>query len=752
MRVLSVGAAAMVLVLMPVQGGAAALAQEPDTVAGARAGGAGAGEAAAGVVLGRVVSAGAAVPYARVEVRGTAAATTADSAGAFVIRLRPGRYTLLASGLGYGVAEVAVVVASGGATRVELEVRASALSLSPIVVTGTLRETHVSESAVKVDVVSGRYLERSATSNLMEAIAHVNGLYRQVDCGVCYTDNIRINGMEGPYTAVLIDGMPIMSALASVYGLNGINPSLIDRLEIVKGPASTLYGTEAMGGVVNVITKDSRFAPPFVVDARRASSGGWTVDAAGAPSSGDVSTLVSGTLVHSDRFLDDNADGFSDAPLETRGALFARADWAPAGRKLLSVTGKLYREDRFGGVEAWTEADRGSGEVYGEWILTDRAELLASAHPTDGLRADVSWTRHHQDSWYGTQRFEARQEVAYGTVNWSGAVTQRHGLLLGASLRHERYDDDTPATPAPERRTIPGVFGQHEYAPVPELSILWGARLDHHASHGLIAAPRLSLKWQAADHTALRFNGGTGFRVVNLFTEDHAALTGAREVVIAEALHPERSVSGALNLNHTFLFDSGEAMVDVDAFYTVFANRIIPDYDTDPDLIIYENLRGQAVSRGVSVAVNHVVFDPSLSYDLGLTLQDVHIRDDAGRRDQLFSPVYTAVASGSWAATSALTLDYTARLIGPMRLPRYDPPFTRPTRSPAHMVHNVQAALDVGRGAVIYGGVRNLFDFTQGSPLVDPGNPFGDAFDTTYVWGPIRGRDLMLGARWGVSR
>lgn len=705
-----------------------------------------------GRVLGRVVSEGAAVPYARVEARGSGAATVADSAGAFLLRLPAGRHVVVASTLGYGGGRAEVEVEAGATVRVEVEVRPEALALSPIVVTGTLRERRVSESPVKVDVVTGGYLRRKSTANLMEAIEHVNGLYRQVDCGVCYTDNIRINGMEGPYTAVLIDGMPIMSALASVYGLNGINPSLIDRVEVVKGPSSTLYGTEAMGGVVNVITKDSRFAPRLAVDAQRTSWGRWTVDAAAAPSSGAVSALVSGTLVGADRFLDGNGDGFSDVPLESRGALFARVDWAPERRRVLSVTGKLYREERFGGVEAWTEADRGSGAVYGEWIRTERAEGLLSASPVEPLRLDVSLTRHDQDSWYGDQRFAARQDVGYGMASWSLAPAVRHGLLLGASLRAEHYDDDTPATAAPERFVVPGLFAQHEYAPSEALTLLWGLRLDHHEAHGLITAPRASARWQTGDHTTLRVNAGTGFRVVRVFTEDHAALTGARDVVIAEALRPERSWSVALNANHVLVFDHGEAMVDVDLFHTRFANRIVPDYDVDPDLIVYENLRGYAVSRGAAVAVNHVVFDPALSWDLGVTVQDVHVVQDGVRRAQVFSPSFMAVASASWTVAGGLSMDYTARLTGPMRLPRYDPPFTRAERSPTYTVHNVQAALALPGGAELYGEVRNVFDFTQGSPLVDPGNPFGDAFDTSYVWGPIAGRELVAGMRWGLAR
>ncbi|HSH45708.1 MAG TPA: TonB-dependent receptor [Longimicrobiales bacterium] len=418
----------------------------------------------------------------------------------------------------------------------------------------------------------------------------------------------------------------------------------------------------------------------------------------------------------------------------------------------MSATVKHYAEERFGGTREWTTAHRGSGEVYGEWIRTGRTELLFSASPTSAVQGDFSFTRHHQDSWYGQDRFLATQEVVYGMLSWTGMPSRSHEVLLGATLRSERYSDDTPVRRGSERRTVPGVLVQHEYRPVASLTGLWGVRLDQHGDHGPVLAPRLSLRWDVAEHTALRLNTGTGFRVVNLFTEDHAAQTGARDVVIAEALRPERSWSASLNLNHVFLLDRGEAMVDLDIFHTRFLNRIVPDYDTDPSSIIYRNLEGHGVSQGVAVAVNHVFFSPDLSYDLGVTFQDVHLVQYGERTDQLFSPRFTGVASLSWGATPDLDLSYTARITGPMRLPRYAPPFQRRERSPAWAVHDIGVSYDVGNGLQVLTSISNVLDFTQGSPLVDPGRPFGDAFDTNYVWAPLSGRELTLAVRWIRAR
>ena len=140
--------------------------------------------------------------------------------------------------------------------------------------------------------------------------------------------------------------------------------------------------------------------------------------------------------------------------------------------------------------------------------------------------------------------------------------------------------------------------------------------------------------------------------------------------------------------------------------------------------------------------------------EAGVTVQDVHSVDAGGAREKdLFAADVRAVFGVTYNMRSLpLSLDYTGSVTGPMRLPSYDEPFARPERSPAYSVHNAQATLTLGAGAALYLSVKNVFDFTQPSPLVDPANPFGDAFDTAYVYGPVRGRHAMLGLRYGASR
>jgi outer membrane receptor for ferrienterochelin and colicins len=636
-----------------------------------------------------------------------------------------------------------------------------------MVVTGTMREGYVKESPVKVNVVGTERLRRGqASSNLMDLIGSVGGLSTQLNCGVCGTNAIRVNGVEGANTAVLIDGMPIMGALASVYGLNGISPSIIDQVEVIEGPQSTLYGTQALGGVVNVITKNPANTPTVTADVYAKSTREGSVSLAASPSAGRFKGFVSANALRMENHIDENGDGFSDQPKRSRLAVFGKGTLrGPDGEQRLNVAAKVYGENRTGGPPDFTDALRGSDAVYGESIYTRRAELLAEVRPPgldERLRISGAVTVHDQDSYYGPEHYVGEQTIAFGQATWNQTLAESLRVLGGMSARYSVYDDNTPATTEAERRFIPGVFGQGEFS-VGDVTLLGGLRFDHHAEHGVVTAPRLSAKYSPSELTTLRASAGTGFRVVNVFTEDHAALTGSREVVFEEDLDPERSRSVTASVERIIPFGANPLTVSVDGFYTRFSNKIIPNYDRAPGLIVYENLDGFSVTRGVSVGLDQNVTAFPISYDARVTLSDVYTEADGDRRAVAYAPDFTGRFGLTYSIRSlGATVEYTGSLTGPKRMPDlYVETYGRDRWSPTHATHDLKITkefLDVngpaGVGFDVYVSVENLLDYTQGTPLVGQDDPFGRkddrVFDTIYTWGPIVGRTGSVGVRMTV--
>lgn len=700
-----------------------------------------------------------AVPFATIGIKHTKLGGISDTEGNFIIYNVPvGEQELQISVLGFEKYAQKIVVENGNIVDVSVVLKASTLSLEQVVVTGTMKETFISASPVKIEVITQKFLQTNPTNNIIEAVQTVNGVQEQINCGVCGTNDIHINGMEGPYTLVLIDGMPIMSALATVYGFNGIPTSLVDRVEIIKGPSSTLYGSEAVGGVINIITTKPEKMPLIGFNTYYTSHRELNVDFALTPKLGSkVTTTLSGNYYRNQYRMDFNEDNFTDIPLNNRFTLFNKWSIARKEHRIANIALRYYTENRFGGVMQWQPEHRGSHTVYGESIYTNRMEVIGSYQlPVNNhhLRVDYSYNFHDQDSYYGKTYYRAQQQIFFANLLWNRKFG-KHDLLTGLTLRYQLYYDNSLAN-TNERKFIPGLFVQDEYSIGKTSVLLAGLRVDHHENHGFIFSPRLSFKQKIRTYTTVRLNSGTGFRLVHLFTEDHAALTGARQVVIKNNLEPEQSYNVNLNVNHVYSFGNGSGSLDIDAFYTYFTNKIVPDYTIDPNLIIYDNLGGYGVTRGLAASINHAFAFP-LRVNVGGTFQDVYqvIENTAGEKikeKQLFTPAFSGTfVVGYKFRKLKLSVDYTGRIMGPQKLPHYEASFNRPESSPWFTIQNVQITKEI-KSFSLYAGVKNIFNWTQSSPLIDAANPFGKDFDTAYAWGPLQTRRFFVGVRWNLQR
>ncbi len=643
--------------------------------------------------------------------------------------------------------------------------------LEEVVVTGTMKAVSRSESPIPVEIFTPKYFKKNPTPSLFDAVGMINGVRPQLNCNVCNTGDIHINGMEGPYTLILIDGMPVVSALSTVYGLSGIPNSIVERLEVVKGPAASLYGSEAMGGIINVITKSPLNAPRLSADVMATSWQEYNADLSFKARAGKAQTLLGVSYYNYQQPYDRNHDGFTDVTLQNRVSVFNKWDFERKENRVASIAARYVYEDRWGGQMNWSRQWRGSDSIYGESVYTSRWELIGQYQLPlkERIMSQFSVIGHNQDSYYGTTSFQANQKVAFAQLFWDKQLGA-HSLLAGASFRYTFYNDNTPGTATqtgidePAKTPLPGVFVQDEWALAARHKLLLGYRFDYDRIHHSIHSPRIAYKWSPNNRNTFRASFGTGFRVVNLFTEDHAALTGARKVEIEEALKPEQSYNS--NLNYVLTLPVGQNFINLDAtaFYSYFTNKITGDYNTDPNKIIYRNLTGHAISRGLSLNMN-MNFNIPLHVMLGATYMDVFQMEDPGktgtlkRSNQLFAPKW----SGNFAVTYTLPyrwiIDLTGQVNGPMRLPLQKDDY-RPEYSPFYCLANIQLTKKIGRNVEFYGGVKNLLNFIPKETFMRPFDPFdkhvndavnnpkGYTFDTEYNYAPIQGIRGFAGIRY----
>ena len=640
-------------------------------------------------------------------------------------------------------------------------------SLDEIVISGTLRQVSKLKSAVPIELYTANFFKATPKASFFEAIEGINGVRPQLNCNICNTGDIHINGQEGANTMVLIDGLPLVSGLSTVYGLSGIPQSLIKQVEVIKGPASTLYGSEAIGGVINLITKSPETVHPFNLDTFISSWGELNIDLGAKYTLKNSQGLIGINYFNYSNPIDANEDGFTDLTLQHRISIFNKIS-----TKKNSVAFRYFYEDRWGGEMNWNSDFRGGDEVYGESIYTSRIEIFGRYDHSKNLFLQYSLNNHDQNSVYGTTSYNAIQTIGFVQGVFSKKV-KNHDVLLGATYRHTIYDDNTPATVERDKTALPGLFAQDQWTLSESKTLLSGIRYDKNSIYGDIWTPRLNFKWASKDESSiLRLGFGTGYRVVNVFTEDHAALTGAREVVFTEAILPEKSWNTTINWNKK-LYTKYGAILDLDfsVFKTAFSNRILPDYETNPNQIIYGNLDGMAITQGATVTINGM-FANGLKINMGATFIDSKIINN----NQTEYPFLTEKFSGNYQLNYTLynpkiTIDISGTVIGPMKLPLLGELDTRAPYSPIINIVNLQATYAI-KTIEVYAGIKNILDFkpasnsiarafdpfdsgvefgANGQVIATPNNPNALSFDPSYVYYSNQGINGFLGIRYHIK-
>ena len=705
--------------------------------------------------------------------------TYTDTAGRFEFNnVDTGNYNLTLKLVGYDMLFQRLSVL-GEDIDLEISMLPSAKLMNKVVVSGNLKEVSKSKSPVPIDIISAEYLQANPAPSVFEALQTVNGVRPQNNCNVCNTGDIHINGLEGAYTMILIDGMPIVGGLSTIYGLNGIPQSLIERVEIVKGPASTLFGSEAVGGIINVITKNPYNTAKLAVDYMHSSWNESNLDVAYKTALGEkVDMLVSANYYNYDNPIDKNGDGFTDLTIQNRVSLFSKMLLKRKSNKLFSLAARYNSEKRWGGEMDWETQFRGGDSIYGESIYTNRWEAFGVYElPTQfNLKLQYSSNYHKQNSYYGNVGFFADQFVQFGQLIHEERIGKNTELLAGVTYRYTFYDDNTIATQEqdtihnnnqPSITHLPGAFIQTQHYIKENKIILTGLRYDYNSIHGHILTPRVNYKWNSANkQTIFRISAGNGYRVANVFTEDHAALTGARKVVFKSKLKPEKSWNGNVNMEKKLIIGKDKLLnIDASTWYTYFTNKIIPDYLTNPNQIIYDNLAGYAVSQGVSLNLD-LITSGGFGANIGATVMDVSQFDNGEKTRQLL----TEQLSGVWKISYEmprfkLLIDYTGNVYSPMKLPRLGSLDQRSANSPWYSLQNIKVTKTF-KSFTLYGGVKNLLNFTPSSLSIarsfDPfdkqvqfdangnaiptvNNPQALTFDPSYVYASNQGRRFYIG-------
>lgn len=528
------------------------------------------------------------IPFATVQIVGRSGGTVSDEKGQFVFRNLPaGKYTLRVQAMGYKPLEKAVTVGNTVTPDVYFSLEEESFMTDEVVVSANRNEVSRKMAPVVVNVMSTKLFETVNSTDLAKTLNFQSGLRVENNCQNCGFPQVRINGLEGPYSQILINSRPIISALSGVYGLEQIPVNMIERVEVVRGGGSALFGANAVGGTINIITKDP-ISNSFQVASTMSNMNGksWEQYMGGNVSlvAKDNSYGIALYETYRNRNpYDADGDGFSELGKLNMNTFGVRAYYRPDHFSRINLEYHTTNEFRRGGNKFNLQPH--------EADITEQTKHIINS---GGISYDRYWEEKHKLSVYGSIQHTDRNSYygaqrdlnAYGKTNdltWvvGGMYVGNMDKCLFAPATFtggiEYQDNSLHDVMTGYHRDmkqdvkIAGGFVQNEWR-MKQLTLLVGARLDkHNLIDNLIFSPRVNFLYRPTDNLQARLTYSTGFRAPQAYDEDlHVTAVGGEgvQIKLAEHLREERSNSFSGSVDWTLPIGHWQSNILLEGFYT----------------------------------------------------------------------------------------------------------------------------------------------------------------------------------------
>lgn len=577
-------------------------------------------------VIGDVQCNGEHVPFFNITIDGTTIGTATDATGHFqLINLPLGTLTIHASGIGYKSSSQTITTEADKTIEIKFKVEEDVLNIQGIVVTADRNETSRAEAPVVVNSISPKLFENTQSVNIKEGLCFTPGLRTETNCQNCGFSQLRMNGLQGPYTQILMNSRPVFSGLAGVYGLELIPSNMIERLEVVRGGGSALFGGNAIAGTVNIITKEPN-RNSFNVDGRIGVVGVGVEDGASTAADGQLNvnaSIISDnrktggyiyTMMRNRDAYDANDDGYSEM-VELKNTTYGfNVFHKPSDKSKISLDGYRISEFRRGGNKLdYLPHEADIAEQLRHLITGGNlAYELFTNRKSDKLTVYTSAQHVKRESYYGAQQDPNAYGNTKGITSSSGAnyIIHSSSFLFAPSTTvlgvDNTYDylhdvklganDSTNTTLVKQYVNTLGAFVQHDWKSE-KINLSLGLRYDYYwvndeesstgdLNEGAIL-PRIGILYKFTPDLRLRMGYARGYRAPQVFNEDlHIDLVNAARVETfnSDDLNPETSDAFSLSLNS--VCEIGNTYNDflVEGFYTIlhdpFANEY---YELDDD-------------------------------------------------------------------------------------------------------------------------------------------------------------------------
>lgn len=645
--------------------------------------------------------------------------------------------------------------------RVQLEVTAD--TLNTVVITEVQSASEFSFIApINAEKITQRGLLKAACCNLSESFETNPSVDAAMTDAVSGAKKISLLGLDGVYSQIMFENLPLIRGLSSSYGLTYVPGTWIKSILITKGTGSVVNGYESISGQLNIdILKPEEAQDPLFFNVYMNQMGRYEIN---AHLNKSFSPLFGTTLLAHASTLrqrnDNNRDGFLDQPTYDQYNVMNRWYWQRGGRAEGQFGFRAVYDDRRGGQFLFDKSrDYGTTNYFGIGIRNVQAEVFNKAgfifeKPGRSLGTMFSARYHKQDMFFGLRTYDGEQKSLYANVIWQDVINNtNHVIKGGASLIYDDYIQQYNGQSYDRTEIVPGVFTEYTGHLHPKFTMVAGLRADYHNLAGFQVTPRLHLKFDPSEKTAIRASGGKGFRMANVFTESSMLFASSRQVIISPDLDAEIAWNYGGSIQHKFTFLKNPALFVVDFFRTDFVNQVLYDFDT-PGLLKIYNLKGRSYANSFQVDVS---LEPIKRFDVRLAYKfyDVKALYNGEMKQKPLSAQHRAFLNLAYRLPyDKWMFDFTAKWIGPTRIPSHRIPehhsnvsvLVGDTQSKGFFIMNAHVTRKFRR-IDVYAGVENMANIMQHNPVLGADNPFGSDFDASLVYAPTDGRTIYAGLR-----
>ncbi len=731
------------------------------------------------------------VPFVVIKVKGTTIVTTTDNTGHFFLKNLPeGTFGIEARYLGYSSQTINVTIKKNKSQEVNFTLNPSDTDIDEVVVSANRNETKRSMAPNLVNVIGSKVFDITQSTCLAKGLNFQPGVRTEDDCQNCGFTQVRINGLDGHYSQILVNSRPVFSSLNGVYGLEHIPANMIDRVEVVRGGGSALFGASAIGGTINIITKEplhnsASFAHNFMSQGGANSFDNVTTGNVSLVTNDNKAGVYAYGQTRTRQGYDYDGDGYTELP-ELNNQTFGLNSFLrlnPYSKLSLQYHG--IHEFRRGGNklnQAPHEAniaEQVEHNIQGGGLTYD----FYSPNEKDRLSAYFSFQTTARKSYYGgigegTEEDKETAEKAYGTTHnftyvagtqyvhsFDKLLFMPSDLTLGGEYNFDGLKDFIIGYDRHFKQNvrIGSFFFQNEWKNK-QWIFLVGGRLDkHNLVDHIIFSPRANLRFNPTENVNLRITYAGGFRAPQAFDEDlHVGVVGGERLVttLAKNLKEERSNSFSVSADLYHRFGNVQTNLLIEGFYTdlnnVFALRQLSQPDAQGNTVQERYNAYGAKVLGLNIE-GKATFTRWFSLQAGVTLQQSHYNEAIAWNDEVpeqkFKKMmrtpniygyFTASFTPIKRLTASVTGNYTgSMLVGHAAGSGVDEPVA--VNTPNFMEVNMKLAYDFPIykyiNLQVNGGIQNITNAYQ--------KDFDKGWnrDSGYIYGPSLPRSYFVGVK-----